>query len=160
MIAVALRCFLFIGMMFWYTNGIWNLINDYFQQQFKAYLKDEMKVSNRKLSSETVPTLSSSSYSSTVLDRFATESAKLKAEKHDDEKPPAGGGTAGVGGESIRPINGLSPSVHFDDEEKNEVNIMGRNFQSNEPERSLTCATDDNDANTCDMSKKTCWINN
>lgn len=38
MIAVALRCFFFLGAIVFYSTGIWNMINGYFGKEFQTYL--------------------------------------------------------------------------------------------------------------------------
>lgn len=38
MIAVALRCFFFLGAIMFYSTGIWNMINGYFGREFQTYL--------------------------------------------------------------------------------------------------------------------------
>lgn len=43
MIVVAIRSFFFVGVIFWYSASIWNVINDYFRNEFKSYLDQEQK---------------------------------------------------------------------------------------------------------------------
>lgn len=38
MIVVALRCFIFFGIIVAYSAGVWNLINGYFGKEFHAYM--------------------------------------------------------------------------------------------------------------------------
>ncbi|XP_055699589.1 uncharacterized protein LOC129799588 [Phlebotomus papatasi] len=151
MIGVAVRYFLFFGIMFWYSNGMWNLINDYFQQRFKAYLAEEMKVSNRKLSADSAET--SSSHSSTVVREHVVEPGSIMLAQENPFR---------VDGEkservSIKIINEVSPILSNDDNEKTGENIKGRNFQPSISESSLTCNNDDNRGNTCDMSLGNWW---
>lgn len=39
----AVRGFIFIGFVFWYSTGILRVINDYFRKEFNVYIKDELK---------------------------------------------------------------------------------------------------------------------
>lgn len=38
-----MRGFLFLGVIYWYTVGVWRLIDDYFQKEFVTYLSTEIK---------------------------------------------------------------------------------------------------------------------
>lgn len=42
MVFIVLRLFCFIGVISWYTTGIWKLINEYFHNEFKKYLENEI----------------------------------------------------------------------------------------------------------------------
>lgn len=38
-----MRGFLFLGVIYWYTVGVWRLIDDYFQKEFVTYLSTEIE---------------------------------------------------------------------------------------------------------------------
>ncbi|CAD7077878.1 unnamed protein product [Hermetia illucens] len=49
MIGPAVQGVLFVSVIYWYTKGMLNLINDYYRDEFKAFIdKDEKKESNPK----------------------------------------------------------------------------------------------------------------
>lgn len=41
MFSILLRCFIFLTFMLWYSLGIWNLVDSYFNGEFKKYLQEE-----------------------------------------------------------------------------------------------------------------------
>ncbi|XP_058445250.1 uncharacterized protein LOC131426492 [Malaya genurostris] len=43
MLLLALRSFFFVAVIIGYSSGIWRLINDYFRQEFKTFLDEEVK---------------------------------------------------------------------------------------------------------------------
>lgn len=43
MLGGIMRGFLFLGVIYWYTVGVWRLIDDYFQKEFVTYLSTEIK---------------------------------------------------------------------------------------------------------------------
>lgn len=43
MFSVIFRGFIFIMFMFWYSVGLWEMINDYFGESFRNYLKEEFE---------------------------------------------------------------------------------------------------------------------
>jgi hypothetical protein len=43
MIGLMLRGFFLIGIISWYSNGVFKLINDYFRSEYKSYLSAEIK---------------------------------------------------------------------------------------------------------------------
>lgn len=47
MIGSALKGIFFIYIIFWYSTGIWKMINDYFGKEFKMYVAEELKNSKR-----------------------------------------------------------------------------------------------------------------
>ncbi len=48
MIGSALKGLFFIYIIFWYSTGIWKMINEYFGKEFKMYIAEELK-NNRRL---------------------------------------------------------------------------------------------------------------
>lgn len=46
MLTLALRSFFLIGVILWYSAGVWRLIDDYFRQEFKSYLDEEIQRNN------------------------------------------------------------------------------------------------------------------
>lgn len=47
MIGSALKGLFFIYIIFWYSTGIWKMINDYFGKEFKIYVAEELKNNKR-----------------------------------------------------------------------------------------------------------------
>lgn len=43
MIGLMLRGFFLVGIISWYSHGVFKLINDYFRSEYKNYLADEVK---------------------------------------------------------------------------------------------------------------------
>lgn len=41
MFFILLRCFIFLVFMLWYSLGIWSLVDNYFNGEFKKYLEKE-----------------------------------------------------------------------------------------------------------------------
>lgn len=48
MIGSALKGLFFIYIIFWYSTGIWKMINDYFGKEFKMYIAEEL-TNNKRL---------------------------------------------------------------------------------------------------------------
>lgn len=47
MIGSALKGLFFIYIIFWYSTGVWKMINDYFGKEFKLYIAEELKNNKR-----------------------------------------------------------------------------------------------------------------
>lgn len=41
MLGLLLKSFFMIGVILWYSTGVWRVINEYFRKEFNQYLKDE-----------------------------------------------------------------------------------------------------------------------
>jgi hypothetical protein len=52
MIGLLLRGFFLLGIISWYSTGVWKFIDDYFRYEYKKYLTDEFK-RNKNLQPET-----------------------------------------------------------------------------------------------------------
>lgn len=53
MFGYLIKGFFFLGLISWYSSGVFKLINDYFRYEYKAYLTEEMKRNkNLRLSPE------------------------------------------------------------------------------------------------------------
>lgn len=47
MIGSAVKGLFFIYIIFWYSTGVWKMINDYFGKEFKNYIAEELKNNKR-----------------------------------------------------------------------------------------------------------------
>lgn len=57
MFALLLRGFFLVGIISWYSTGVWKFIDDYFRNEFKSYLSKEFKRNKHlQLKMEDVPT--------------------------------------------------------------------------------------------------------
>ena len=55
MIGLALRGFFLIGIISWYSSGVFKLINDYFRSEYKNYLSNEFKKNKYLVPSAEIP---------------------------------------------------------------------------------------------------------
>lgn len=57
MLALLIRSFLFLFVMFWYSLGIWTVVDNYFKDQFRTYLEKQFE-SNKYMKPENIPDIS------------------------------------------------------------------------------------------------------